>query len=278
MTEGRPVRPTIAELREITQPPAIRGRRTAEHWTGDLYMRRISPYVTRALLRAGLSANAVTALMIVSGAASGFALLLPGLAGAVLAVALTQLQMLWDASDGEVARWRGTSSPLGIFLDRVGHYLAESLIPIALGVRAAGGLDGVSDGYGWTTLGALLAVVIVLNKALNDMVHVSRAAAGLARASDDAVTTAPRTSGLARLRRLARFLPFHRLYHSIELSLLVLAAAVVDSVAGDLTGTRLLLTVLIPASLLAVAGHFLAIITSRRLRPDTPGPQRVSTP
>src|SRR3712207_8505008 len=44
----------------------------------------------------------------------------------------------------------------------------------------------------------------------------------------------------------------HRLYHSIELSLLVLAAAVVDAVTGDLTGTRVLLVVLVPASLLAV--------------------------
>src|SRR3954469_25341312 len=164
VTAESPAWPSIARLREVTQPPAIRGRRNAEHWTGDLYMRRISPYLTRVLLRAGLSANAVTALMIVTGSASGFALLIPGLWGAVLAVLLTQLQMLLDASDGEVARWRGTSSPLGIFLDRVGHYLAESLIPIALGVRAAGGLDDLADGgYGWTTLGALLAVVIVLN-------------------------------------------------------------------------------------------------------------------
>ncbi len=266
MSVDRPARPTIVQLREITQPPAIRGRRTAEHWTGDLYMRRISPYLTRALLRAGLTANAVTALMIVTGAASGFALLLPGLTGAILAVLLTQLQMLWDASDGEVARWRGTSSPLGIFLDRVGHYLAESLIPIALGVRAAGGLDDLAGGYGWTTLGALLAVVIVLNKSLNDMVHVSRAAAGLAKAADDEATTTPRSGALARLRRLARFVPFHRLYHSIELSLLVLVAAVVDVVTGDLTGTRGLLVVLIPASLLAVAGHFVAIVSSSRLR------------
>lgn len=267
MSADRSTWPSIAELREVTQPPAIRGRRTAEHWTGDLYMRRISPYLTRLLVRAGLTANAVTALMIVSGAASGFALLIPGLWGAVLAVLLTQLQMLWDASDGEVARWRATSSPLGVFLDKVGHYLTESLIPLALGVRAAGGLDDVSTGYGWTTLGAVLAVLIVLNKALNDMVHVARAHAGLAKVADDEATTAPRAQGLARLRRLARFLPFHRLYHSIELSLIVLAAAVVDAVAGDLTGTRILLVVLVPAALLAVAGHFVAIVSSSRLRP-----------
>jgi phosphatidylglycerophosphate synthase len=273
VTVQRPARPSIAELREVTQPPAIRGRRTAEHWTGDLYMRRVSPYLTRVLVRAGLSANSVTGLMIVTGCAAGFALLVPGWGGPLLAVLLTQLQMLWDASDGEVARWRGTSSPLGVFLDRVGHYAAESLIPIGLGVRAAGGpaalLDG--DGFGWTTLGALLAVVILLNKALNDMVHVARAAAGLPRAADDDATTAPRTRGLARLRRLARFLPFHRLYHSIELSLLVFAAAVVDLVTGDLTGTHVLLLVLLPAALLAVGGHFLAIVSSSRLRAGSAG-------
>lgn len=263
---ARPARPTIAELREVTQPPAIRGRRTAEHWTGDLYMRRVSPYLTRMLVRAGLSANAVTVLMIISGAAAGFALLVPGPWGALLAVLLTQLQMLWDASDGEVARWRGTSSPLGVFLDKVGHYLAESLIPLGLGVRAAGGLGGLPGGYGWTTLGGVLAVVILLNKALNDMVHVARANAGMPKAPDDEATTTPRARGLAGLRRLARFVPFHRLYHSIELSLLVLAAAVVDAFTGDLAGTRGLLVVLIPASILAVVGHFVAIVSSARLR------------
>jgi hypothetical protein len=150
----------------------------------------------------------------------------------------------------------------------VGHYLTEALIPLALGVRAAGGLDDVvaGRGLGWTTLGAVLAVVIVLNKSLNDMVHVSRAMAGLPRVDDDEATTRPRASGVARLRRLARFVPFHRLYHSIELSLLILLAAVVDVGTGDLTGTRWLLVLLVPASLLAVAGHFVAIVSSSRLR------------
>ena len=272
-TSPRRLRPTIAELREVTQPPAIRGRRNAEHWTGDLYMRRISPYLTRVLIRAGLSANNVTWLMILSGWAAGFALLVPGIGGPILAVLLTQLQMLWDASDGEVARWRGTSSPLGIFLDRFGHYTVEALIPLGLGVRAAGGVEAVTEGehLGWVCLGALLALIIVLNKSLNDMVHVARAMAGLPKVADDEATTAPRASGLARLRRIARFVPFHRLYHSIELSLIILGAAVVDLVVGDLTGTRWLLALLVPLSLLAVAGHFVAIVSSSRLRVPTAG-------
>jgi hypothetical protein len=46
----------------------------------------------------------------------------------------------------------------------------------------------------------------------------------------------------------------------------VLAAAVVDVVADDLTGTHVLLVALLPAAALAVAGHFLAIVSSSRLR------------
>jgi hypothetical protein len=262
----RPSRPSIAQLRTITQPPAVRGRRTAEHWTGDLYMRRISPYVTRALLPTGISANGVTWLMIVSGWLAAPALLLPGLAGAILAVLCTQLQMMWDACDGEVARWRGTSSPMGIFLDKVGHYTVETLIALALGVRAAGGAGQITDHLGWICLGALLAWLLCLNKALNDMMHSARAAAGLGRVADTAEVSRPRSGLLAGLRQAARFVPFHRIYHSIELTLIIAVAAVLDIVAGGLAGTRVLLAVVVPLALLSVLGHFVAIVASNRVR------------
>jgi len=262
----RPSRPSIAQLREITQPPAVRGRRTAEHWTGDLYMRRISPYVTRALLPTGISANGVTWLMIVTGWLAAPALLLPGLLGAILAVLCTQLQMMWDACDGEVARWRGTSSPMGIFLDKVGHYTVETLIALALGVRAAGGADDITEHLGWICLGALLAWLLCLNKALNDMVHSARAAAGLDRLADTAEVSRPRSGLLAGLRQAARFVPFHRIYHSVELTLIIGVAAVVDAVAGGLDGTRVLLAVVVPLALLSVVGHFVAIVASNRVR------------
>lgn len=262
----RPANPTIAQLREVTQPPSVRGRRTAEHWTGDLYMRRISPYLTRLLLPTGISANGVTWLMIVSGWLAAGALLVPALLGAVLAVLLTQLQMLWDACDGEVARWRGTSSPMGVFLDKFGHYTVETLIALALGVRAAGGLGEVGAQLAWVTLGALLAWLLCLNKALNDMVHAARAAAGMDRLADTAEATAPRSGMLAGLRSAARFVPFHRIYHSIELTIIILVAAVADLVVGDLRATRVLLAVLVPLAALSVVGHFVAIMASNRVR------------
>jgi GT2 family glycosyltransferase len=220
-------RPTLAQVREVCQPPSVMGRRNAEHWTGELYMRRLSPYVTRELVRTSVTANGVTWMFVLTGWAAALSLLLPGLLGVVLAVLLAQAQMLLDCVDGEVARWRRTSSPMGVFLDKVGHYSTEALIAVALGLRADGvtlggwgGETSWSSTGGWTTLGALLAVLIVLNKALNDMVHVARAHAGLDRLADTATANAPRPGLVAAARRAARFVPFHRLYHSIELTLL----------------------------------------------------------
>src|SRR5689334_21413407 len=236
-----PARPTLREFRAVAQPPEIRARRSAEHWVADLYLRRLSPYLSRALVRLGLTANAVTGLMIVCGWSVAAALLIPGLAGAVLAVVLGQLQLYLDCADAEVARWRGSFSPAGVFLDKVGHYTTEGLIPVALGVRAAGGFG---RDYGWTTIGALLGLVIVLNKVLNDLVHVARAFAGLDRMPDSPDAVRPRPGLVASLRRAAGVLPIHRLYHSVELTLLALAAAIVDVAAGNalhgLAGTRIL--------------------------------------
>jgi phosphatidylglycerophosphate synthase len=259
-----PDRPTIAELRAVTQPTSVTGRRNSEHWTGDLYQRRLSPYLTRVLLGTAITANGVTVLMIVTGAAAGATLLLPGLAGAVLAALLGQLQMLWDCCDGEVARWRRTFSPAGFFLDKLGHTVAETAIPLALGVRADGGFGSLG---GWTTLGALLAVLVLVNKSLNDAVHVARAKNGLPGLEDRADEVAPQVSSLRRLRSMARFVPFHRAFHSIELTLLALLAAIVDAVAGSgLDATRVLVAVLVPAAAVTVVGHLAAILTSSRLR------------
>jgi len=265
--DGHPVRPTsIAQLREVTQPPSVRQRANAEHWTASLYLRDLSPYLTWLLLKTSISANGVTGLMIVVGWMTAAALLIPGIAGASLALVLGQLQMLVDCCDGEVARWRGTSSPAGVFLDKVGHYTTEALIPIALGIRAAGWPLEFPADFAWTTAGLALSLVIVLNKALNDMVHVARANAGLDKLSDRKEEAVPSQRLIARLRRAARFVPFHRLYHSVELTILVFVAAIVGLFLPPLTADRGLLLILLPLSVLALVGHFVAIMASKRVR------------
>jgi len=263
---NRPAHPSIAELRAVTQPPAVRGRQNSEHWVADVYLRRISPYLTRALLPTGVSANTVTWFMIATGAAAGLALLIPGMPGAFLALLLGQLQMLWDCSDGEVARWRSTFSPAGTFLDKIGHYTAESVIPLCLGIRAAGSDFTWTAPTGYAYAGALLALLVMFNKALNDMVHVSRAFAGLPRLEDVAGVGAPTTSGLARLRQLVRYFPFNRIFHSVEMTILVFLAAIGDVLVGGLGATRALLLVMLGLAAITVVGHLLAILSSAKLR------------
>lgn len=255
--------PSIAELRAVTQPDSIFERNSGEHWAGRLYMRRLSPYLTRLLLRTPLTPNGVTWIMILTGIMAAAVLTLPGIAPAIVVVALLQLQILLDCSDGELARWTGRKSPLGVYLDRVGHYLTEAALPIGLGIRADGGWDSIG---GWTTIGLAVAVVVLLIKVETALVTIARVESGLPRVQDTAAVAAPRVAGLAAIRRALTKLPFYRAFVAQEASFLALAAAIGDTIAGDLDVTRGLMIALVPIAVVTLLGHGAAIVTSSRLR------------
>ena len=60
---------------------------------------------------------------------------------------------------------------------------------------------------------------------------------------------------MRRLRSAARFVPFHRMYHSIELTFLILLAAVCDVLLGaDLLAIRILVVGLLAAAVVTVVG------------------------
>lgn len=267
--EPRPKNPTRAQLRQAVQPDEVMAR-AAEHWTGTLYMRRLSVNLTYLLVRTSITANGVTVLMILFGVLAGPALLLPGIWGPVLAVFCTQLQMFLDCSDGEVARWRRTSSPKGIFLDQIGHYLAEASIGLFLGLKAAllisgGGIAGVDWFYAF--LGGVLAVGIGFNKSLNLMVSVGRLNAGLGPLPEGGAARGMTGGGLlVRLRRAARFLPFQKIFHSIELTLLTLVVGIFAVTGSDeLAVWRGYVSVLAALIWVVSLGHLLAIWKSPKL-------------
>jgi phosphatidylglycerophosphate synthase len=245
--------PSIAELRAETQPDWLLARPNAEHWAGRLYMRRVSPYVTRLVLATPIPANAVTAAMIPAGLLAALCLTIPAVWGAVLAVLLIQLQLLLDCVDGEVARWRRTFSPLGIYLDQLGHYSAEAALPAALGIRADGGWGSIG---GWTALGLLTSVLILFLKAET---HLVPYALGRSQAS-----AAPRQQEDGR--RLPSVLPAVRPFHAVEASLLMLVAAVLDSATDSLDWSRGLSLGLAVFVGVSVVGHLGAIVASGRLR------------
>ncbi|HWC21974.1 MAG TPA: CDP-alcohol phosphatidyltransferase family protein [Flexivirga sp.] len=263
-------KPTIEELRERSQPASVRGRKNAEHWSGE-YLRHYSLHLTRQLVPTRMTPNGVTGLMILSGWCIGLSLLLPGIGGAVLAVLFAQLQMYLDCVDGELARWRQRFSPAGVFLDRVAHYTTESFVGLAFGLRAAGvfgGQTGDTDTWKYAFLGALLMTGIMLNKALNDLVHVARAFSGIERLPDTAEAKAVTRRGLVGILRAgARFLPFHRIFHSVELSLVALLLAVLGLLTGDgVEVFRIAMWVLAPVVWIVVLGHFVAIMASPRVK------------
>jgi phosphatidylglycerophosphate synthase len=226
-------------------------------------MRRLSPYLTRALLPTRISPNAVTGMMSVVGLAAAALLSLTSLWAALGAVLLIQLQLLLDCSDGELARVRGQSSPAGIYLDRMGHYLTEAALPIGLGIRADGGWHSLG---GWTTLGLLLSVMVLLIKSETVLVSVARAESGRAKAEDAPSVAAPRGGLLRRIRRAVGVLPFFRAFVAVEFSLLAFCAAIADAIAGDQIGSRVLVIALLPVGVVTLVGHLVAILASDRLR------------
>jgi phosphatidylglycerophosphate synthase len=246
-------RPSIAELRAVAQPPSIFARNSGEHWAGRLYVRRLSPYVTRALIPTRVTPNAVTWMMIAAGVAAAVLMAIDSVVAAVGVVALIQLQILLDCSDGELARWRRQFSPVGIYLDRFAHYLTETLFPIALGIRCDEPVLGLTA--------ALLALAVRTESAL---VSTARLESGRGKAEDTAAEAAPQVSLLARIRRAVGFFPLFRAFIAVEASVLALVAAIFDA-AGE-PGTRTLLIVLVPIGAITAVGHLIAIVTSARLR------------
>jgi phosphatidylglycerophosphate synthase len=194
--------------------------------------------------------------MILVGASIGPALLIQGWFGIALALLLSHKQMLIDCCDGEVARWRDTKSPMGIFLDKLGHYGAESLIPICFGLRLADWPNQPITSTVYPYLGALLAVLIIINKALNDAVHVARAFSGLPKLEDAKGVYLPRKGVLRLARKAFNFLPAHRIFHSVEFTMYV---AIFGSFAISLQIALII-------ALFVTVGHILSITTSAKLR------------
>lgn len=253
--------PSLDEVKSQGQPRWVVERVNDEHLFGKLYMRKVSPYATRAFARLGWSPNAVTLAFIVCGVAAGVVVSFGGLATAFIAAILVQVALLCDCCDGELARLTRRTSVGGVYLDRIGHYFCEAAMLVGLGLRAQG--HWTSSGS-YLTAGLAAALLAMLVKAETDNVIVSRAGAGLPGAATDEALR-PRAAGLASLRQAASMLKIHRIIQQIELSVLVVLAAIADSIRGGLLATRVLLIACLVVAALMVVAHLVAIMASRRL-------------
>ncbi len=227
-------------------------------------MREVSLRVDRYLVNTRVTPNQLTYLMTVCGVLATPALLVPGVTGAVLGVVATQLYLLLDCVDGEVARWKQQYSLGGVYLDRVGAYLTDAAVLVGLGLRAADLWGTGRIDWLWAFLGTLAALGAILIKAETDLVGVARHQTGKPPVQEAASEL--RSSGMALARRAASALKFHRLILGIEASLLILVLAIVDQARGDLFFTRLGTAVLAGIALLQTLLHLVSILASSRLK------------
>jgi phosphatidylglycerophosphate synthase len=242
----------------VCQPESVTGRRSAEHWAGTLWGRRVSVYFTRLAVRTPITANQVTVAMIVIGLAGSAALLLGGLIGPALCAVAIQLYILADCIDGEIARWTQTTSPRGVYLDRLGHYIVESSLFPAFGYAVGGSWTS-----GWVSVGLATSVLALITKAETDLVpwHLHDSTALGEATYDDMVT--PRSATIRLARAATHPLKIHRWTGAAEASLLMFLAAIVSQWWDQ--ANEALAIGLLAIALALLFGHGLSIWNSPRL-------------
>ena len=149
-------RPTLAELRARVQ----KGRhREIGNWLARRVARPTAVYGSWLAVRLGLSAHQVTAAAWLASLAAAVAIGTGDRSMFVVGVALAHLAFWLDHVDGQVARWRGTASLDGVYLDYLMHHAANLAMGFALGYGLASRsgdprwtIAGFAIGGGWTLL------------------------------------------------------------------------------------------------------------------------------
>jgi phosphatidylglycerophosphate synthase len=122
-----------------------------------LVARPLAAVLLVPLARTRVAPNQVTfASLAVFVAAAALLVGLPGWAGLIVAVAVLELSYVLDCVDGQLARLRGTSSPVGAHLD----FLMDELKAFLL-VAAAGARLWRDDGHMRWLVEALAGLVVV---------------------------------------------------------------------------------------------------------------------
>ena len=123
------------------------------NWLARRFARPTSVYGSWLAIRLGLSAHQVTLAALASSLAAAVAIGTGDRIGFVVGVLLAHLGFWLDHVDGQVARWRGTVSLDGVYLDYLMHHIANMAIGFALGY----GLAARSGEIRWTIAGFAIA-------------------------------------------------------------------------------------------------------------------------
>lgn len=154
-------RPSLAEIRARAQKERYTeiGNVLARFWA-----RPTAVFGTWVALRLGLGAHQVTALALLSNLLAAAAIGTGTRVGFVAGVGLLYLGFWLDHVDGQVARWRETSSLDGVYFDYLLHYATNLALGFALGF----GLMLCQGAISWTAAGFAIALGWTLLSLHND--------------------------------------------------------------------------------------------------------------
>ena len=143
-------RPTLDMLRSQVHKER---HREIGNWLARKVARPSAVYGTWLSIRLGLSANQVTLIALIAGLAGALAIGLGTRSGFIAGVLLSHLAFWLDHVDGQVARWRGTSTLDGVYLD----YLLHHALNLALGFALGYGLTARGGDSRWAIAGFAIA-------------------------------------------------------------------------------------------------------------------------
>jgi F0F1-type ATP synthase membrane subunit c/vacuolar-type H+-ATPase subunit K len=142
--------PTVAELRARVHKDR---HREIGNWLARRVARPSAVYGCWLAIRLGLSAHQVTVLALGSWLLASLVIATGDRTAFVIGVALAHFGFWLDHVDGQVARWRGTVSLDGVYLDYLMHHAANLSLGFALGF----GLAVESGDIRWTIAGFAIA-------------------------------------------------------------------------------------------------------------------------
>lgn len=152
--------PDIRTLRTICHS----GKLSRDRRPWYVLQRRATIYLTWLVLHTGLEANHVT-MMTVMFALAGSVLLAMSSAKLALAGAIVlAAHHVLDKVDGDVARFRGRHSIVGVYLDDLGHSVAFAGLFLGLGVHLAHGSPSPRAALMPVLAGAVGALAMVMGR------------------------------------------------------------------------------------------------------------------
>lgn len=138
----------------------LRTGKSTDGWVSRRFNRPQSRFFSLWFLRAGLNANAASAISLATGLACGFAAAQPGAFWLAVTGVLFQFASMFDGVDGEMARVTLRDSKVGAAIDSLADNLTYLATLVGFGIGWT--REGITEAEGWSLVIVLVLVVFTL--------------------------------------------------------------------------------------------------------------------